>query len=351
MNLFVLMGGLLALIPQCAQAVEPSLGVEFSRHDWELACDNTRTCRAAGYQKDDGGDMAVSVLLIRNAGANQAVKAQLMIGSYVEDEVVDKSPSSFKLRMRVNGRDVGAVAFSKSSLVADLSSKQISVLLAALARNSSIEWSRDEDVWRLSDKGAAAVLLKMDEFQGRIGTQGALIKKGSRSEETVLPPLPIPVVIKAALPKPLPGEEQRLANQLKNLRNTLRSSLKTGDDCPYLSEEDTGDSELTVIRLTDAKLLVSTPCWGGYNPSSGYWVANDKSPYHPILVTSSGSEYENGTIFASRKGRGLGDCWSSDEWTWNGKEFVHTSSSSTGMCKLLAPGGAWSLPTITTTVR
>ncbi len=25
-------------------------GLAFTHHDWELACDNTRTCRAAGYQ-------------------------------------------------------------------------------------------------------------------------------------------------------------------------------------------------------------------------------------------------------------------------------------------------------------
>jgi|JI6StandDraft_1071083.scaffolds.fasta_scaffold1050894_2 hypothetical protein len=50
-------------------------------------------------------------------------------------------------------------------------------------------------------------------------------------------------------------------------------------------------------------------------------------------------------------GRGLGDCWSSSEWTWDAKQFLQTASSSTAMCKLLAPGGAWSLPTFVTDVR
>jgi len=39
---------------------------------------------------------------------------------------------------------------------------------------------------------------------------------------------------------------------------------------------------------------------------------------------------------------------SADESTWDGHSFVHTSSSTTGMCKLVAAGGAWTLPTIVT---
>jgi hypothetical protein len=34
----------------------------------------------------------------------------------------------------------------------------------------------------------------MDEFQGRIGTPGALVRKGTRPEATVLPPLPAPEI-------------------------------------------------------------------------------------------------------------------------------------------------------------
>ena len=38
----------LALGTQGALAAGPSI----SHNDWELACDNTRTCRAAGYHRD-----------------------------------------------------------------------------------------------------------------------------------------------------------------------------------------------------------------------------------------------------------------------------------------------------------
>jgi hypothetical protein len=48
----------------------------FSHKDWELACDNTRTCRAAGYHEEDDGPNA-TILLTRAAGPNQPVTVEL----------------------------------------------------------------------------------------------------------------------------------------------------------------------------------------------------------------------------------------------------------------------------------
>ncbi|MBY0239227.1 MAG: DUF1176 domain-containing protein [Burkholderiaceae bacterium] len=48
-----------ALTLSAAMALAPALagatgftGIYFQHHDWEMACDNTGTCRAAGYQED-----------------------------------------------------------------------------------------------------------------------------------------------------------------------------------------------------------------------------------------------------------------------------------------------------------
>lgn len=331
----------MAALPLCAHADFPSL--HFLHDDWELVCDNTGTCRAAGYQSDED-ELTVSVLLTRKAGPHQPVTGELMIG-YYSDEILSKFPS---ISMQINKQTLGKTVISKDTAVAKLSTKQVASLLAALPHNSNIEWTAGENHWHLSDKGATAVLLKMDEFQGRIGTQGALIRKGPLGEGAVLRPLPVPVVVAAPLAKPRPTDNQLAINKSKDLREAFRATLK-GDDVCDLQED---KAELSVTRLTDTKLLASTQCWtGAYNIGYGYWVVNDTPPYHPILITTSGSDYSKGTISASHKGRGLGDCWSSNEWTWNGKQFVHTGSSSTGMCKLLAPGGTWSLPTIITNVR
>lgn len=342
----------LSMLSLCAQAADLP-GVSFPHHDWQLVCDNTRNCRAAGYQSDDN-DLAVSVLLTREAGPSQPVTGDLMIGDFEGDDPVNQLPSEFELTMRINGQNLGQVLFDQGSREAELSTKQINALLEALRHTSTIEWGIGENHWHLSDKGAAAVLLKMDEFQGRVGTKGALIKKGPLNEAKVLPPLPIPVVIAAPVAKPLPSDNQLAIDNSKALREALLANIKGDehDDCSDLEENGAAEAELSVTRLTNDKLLASARCWAGaYNAGYGYWVINDAPPYNPVLVTTSGSEYSEGVISAAHKGRGIGDCWSTDDWTWDGKQFVHTGASSTGMCKLLAPGGAWSLPTIVTDVR
>ena len=101
------------------------------------------------------------------------------------------------------------------------------------------------------------------------------------------------------------------------------------------------------MRLGEDRLLVSHRCWfAAYNAGHGYWVVDDEPPWNPVLVTTAGTDFADGTIFASHKGRGLGDCWSEDAWRWDGRAFVKTLESSSGMCRLVAAGGAWSLPTL-----
>lgn len=339
----------LIFLSSLAFADEPS-GLSYSHQDWELACDNTRTCRAAGYHSDYA-ELRVSVLLTRKAGPNQPVTGQLMISPHGENFNLDSLPSVFKLSLRINERPVGRVRISKPSLVADLTPKQVTALLAALARESYIELTTGEFIWVLSDKGAAAVLLKMDEFQGRIGTPGALVKRGAKDEKAVLPAVQVPVVIAASLPKSLPGDQLFVKKNSIAIKEALHATL-TDDDCLRLHGDEGQSSDLTATRLSDTKILISAQCWmGAYNVGYGFWVINSSPPYRPILVTTSGSDHSNGTISASQKRRGLGDCWSSDAWTWDGRQFVHTKESSTGMCKLMNPGGAWSLPTIVTEVR
>lgn len=258
-------------------------------------------------------------------------------------------PSVFELSLRIDERLVGQVRMTKESLVADLTPSQVAALLATLVRDSRIELIAGNHVWSLSDKGATAVLLKMDEFQGRIGTPGALVRKGSKNEGGVRSAVQVPVVIAASLPEPAPDDQRFAADNATALLEAIRAVTKI-DDCPDLAEAEA--AELTATRLSDTKTLISAQCWmGAYNVGYGFWVVSLSPPYRPIVVTTSGSDLSNGTITASHKGRGMGDCWNFEAWTWDGQRFVQTEQSSTGMCKLVAPGGAWSLPTVVTDVR
>ncbi|MEG8119582.1 DUF1176 domain-containing protein, partial [Xanthomonas hortorum] len=126
-----LLAATLLLTPVAALAEAP-VGIAFDHEDWTIACDNTRTCRAAGYQPDEGDSTPVSVLLTRKAGAGQAVTAELMLGQY--DEV--KMPAS--LTLRIDQRDLGKLALNRDSGTALLTSAQVTALLAALTRSCKI---------------------------------------------------------------------------------------------------------------------------------------------------------------------------------------------------------------------
>ena len=338
----------IALFPFGALAAESLPGLSFSHNDWQIVCDNTRTCRAAGYS-EDGAERRVSVLLTRAAGPGEAIRGQLMLGSYGEEDEAFYAtlPKNIKLTLHINGRPAGRVSIPQDSLVADLPPQQLTALLTALRGKTTIEWASGNNRWPLSGAGASAVLLKMDEFQGRLGTQGAIIRKGPQGEDGVLPPLPAQVVVAAPLPKTLP-EDTKLAKS-KSLRKALRTAIGKDDDCPDFDDETLAAEGLAITRLSSTQLLASARCWmGAYNAGFGYWVINAQSPFHPVLVTYSGSDFNGSEISSMQKGRGLGDCWSSDSWTWDGSQFAHTESSTTGMCRLMAPGGAWSLPSIVT---
>ena len=70
-----------ALLSSVTQAATP---VSFSNQDWEVACDNTRTCRLAGYQAENNSDLPVSLLLVRRAGANATVDGKVKLGGAKE---------------------------------------------------------------------------------------------------------------------------------------------------------------------------------------------------------------------------------------------------------------------------
>jgi hypothetical protein len=339
------------LLAIAAPAAFPARAVDtsFEHEDWQLVCDNTRTCRAAGYQSDDA-DMPVSVLLTRTAGAGTAVAGQVMLGDGWEDSMLNALPAQFRVALWIDGKAYGERMVAKDTLEADLSSVQVAALLKALARDTRIEFRAGKIVWALSDHGAAAVLLKMDEFQGRIGTVGAVFRKGKNTEAKVLPPLYAPVVKAAALAPAKPGDARFIADHGDAIRKALRSATAE-DECEDLHKTGEEEQTLEAVRLTKTKLLVSTRCWlAAYNAGSGYWIVNDTAPYRPELVTTDATDFEKGTLMSTQKARGIGDCWGSEQWTWDGAGFEQTASSSTGLCKGFA-GGAWELPTLVTEIR
>ena len=328
---------LLALLPLTAMAAPSLKGFEKTYQDWDLICDNTGTCNMAGYQEErDGSEHPVSILFTRSAGEQAPVTAQLALSP---EDVGNKTAEII-----LNGQSLGTIQNFSEEGNAKLSEKQTTELLTALKGNASIEVVFGEFKEKVSDKGAAAAMLKMDEFQQRLNTPSALIRQG-QEKHAVLAPQAAPQIEAVSVNNHKTIELKRGEKQFKHVLALLR---KAYDGCV---DEDLESQDITLYPLTQNKVLVEALCASGAYQSTNYYaVLDDKlSKVEQVLAdqyNGVGGDRKQGYAFVrgAYKGRGAGDCWSIQDAVWNGKIFILTSEWTTGSCKRF-PDGAWQLPT------
>ena len=316
---------------------ETAAGLHFLHKDWELACDNSGTCRAAGYQPDTQMSRPISVLLQRAAGAQAAVAARVKID-------FDDLPVTKSVQVTLLGRSYGAVALDPNSGEGKLSEVQTKALLQAVQAAAPITWTAEQGSWSISTEGASAVLLKMDEYQRRVNTATALVRKGKQPNDGILKVQLLPLVQMKGYSPGIAKHFKMDSAQAKRLRSLLQKSV-TKDNCISLFDANaSADDQITVYPINRQTAVVEAPCWrSAYNEGYGYWVVNSALTQTRQFVTASGSSFSEGQIFSMQKGRGIGDCLSQEEWAWNGRLFVRSYKAMQGQCKGFA-GGAWEMP-------
>lgn len=328
-----------AAVPVTALAADPA-PASFSHKDWALQCDNTRACSAVGYQAESGDSEPVSIRLTRSAGPGTPVQVHLQV--YTEKA----SPAALQItagKLKLSGLDGSSpqVPAAQGS-AAQVPAAQVPRLLQELLRSEEATVTAGKDRWVLSLAGASAVLLKMDEVQGRLNTPGAIVRKGSQPESAVPPAVPAPVVKSV---KPVPARKGDAALAAPLLAAVGRADLE-GQCNGGLPDA----SDVKVHRLTERKLLLEVPCgMGAYNFSSLLFMANDRLPYQPRLLEDVDGEFDpaTGEVRSAMKGRGIGDCWWMRMWRFDGNGFVLTGEQGDNMCRGF-PGGAWQLPAYVT---
>ena len=322
--------------------------------DWDLICDNTGTCNMAGYQEErDGSEHPVSILFTRSAGEQAPVTAQLAL---LPDELSNKTAEII-----LNGQSLGAIQNISEEGIAKLREKQTTELLTALKGNASIEVVFGEFKEKVSDKGAAAAMLKMDEFQQRLNTPSALIRQG-KEKHAVLAPQAAPkieaVSVKNRQTTELKHGEKQFDAVLALLRKSNRTNKNSENYCYALHKDDVWNKQITLYPLTKGKVLAEAICLAGPYQSTYYYAVLDEklSKVEQVLANKYNyADYDKDThvltVNGSFKGSGIGNCWSGQDAVWNGKTFIRTEEHTTGSCKGFG-GGAWgSLPTFVSELK
>ncbi|QRF12263.1 DUF1176 domain-containing protein [Klebsiella africana] len=319
----------------------PLQGFSFAQNDWELACDNTGTCRAAGYGVRMG---EVSVLLTRNAGSEQHLAATVTFAQIEHDIPADSTAS-----LLIDDRDLGALDAVDDSHFR-LDSDQTTALLQALTNQRKIEFTLNGQHLPLSSAGSREVLGKMDAFQRRTSTADALLDKGDAGDDAILPATPAPEIIAApvlhnAQPVPLS------MLQRQKLLPTLTPLLNQRCDDWQNQAIPAADRQITLTALDKTHSLVQALCWRApYNDGYALWLVDNAQLSKPRLLTTEASSYANGTIVFLHKERGMADCVTGETRVWDGKTFTPSLKYSTGMCREITPGGTWMLPTFVSQV-
>lgn len=298
--------------------------------DWAMACDNRRHCGAIAYQSEESGSAPVTMWLSRDAGPHAQVRIQFD---------TDDSEDAKSLTLQLGPRKMTGISLRK-----DLSPADTAMVLAYVLEGEEIVLTEGRKRWQLSLSGSKAALLKMDDLQGRVGTPGALVRRGKAAESSVLPPIAAPKVTAAALPKTGTAEQGLLQPILNSI-----APRECWEDLP-----DDRSPEQSISRVSATQVLVMRECGrGAYQGGSGIWLANSKPPFAPkrlVLPLPNGelddyvmnASLDAGRLSSFAKGRGINDCGSGFEWVWNGRSFELVEAWASPMCRGF-PGGGFAL--------
>ena len=340
---------LLSLLPLTAMATSIK-GIGENYQDWDLICDNLGTCRMAGYQEE--GDDPVSILFTRAAGENAAVEGKLTILPFGEaDRDVQVGQD---IEIWLNGKSLGTVKHISDENPDKLTEAQTKALLSGLKKESEIRLTYGKTTLKVSDKGAAAAMLKMDEFQQRLNTPSALIRKG-QEKHVVLAPQAAPKIQVAYIKNPSKTELKRGEKQFNAVLALLRKSANSSaSDCASL-HDDSEQKTITLYSLTHGKVLAEAVCISGSAAYTGYYAVMDNklSKVEQVLEDQYNFAYYDEKLNAlivegSYKSSGLAESWYGYEAAWNGKTFITTAEYISGSGKGFI-GGAWGgLPTFVT---
>lgn len=320
------------LLLLAAQAAAAQPGELKTYGDWVAGCDNGLACKAVSLFAEDnyeeGPDTAAMLEVARDPGARAPARLS----------VEPRSVRAGTYNVFVDGISFGPLRIPASVETVALPPAPATPALAAMVKASRFELRtpRGDTVARISLKGIAAALRYLDDRQGRAGGATAIVARGSRVTSPPVPRLPV-----IALPVSRPGTAFT-----PNRAEIARLRRESG-----CSDTDNGPVSQEAFALDAANTLILLSCGAGaYNLSTVAYVANSSARRAirlaafdadigfndgggPRLLVNADYDPARRVLVTYGKGRGLGDCGSSETLAWDGARFRLIEASSMGECR------------------
>jgi hypothetical protein len=296
--------------------------------DWIIVCDNTRQCVAKyllGDHDDDTNpyDEDAGIVIARAAGPAGDLTVDVTAGSSfdpntirIDDAMPRRRPKweRFDENRGASIDDVDALSFVREMRDA-----------------KAVSWSGKGRGSRVPLRGLAAVLIAMDEAQGRIGNVSALGRPGPRSATTTPAPVLPPTVTLGPKPSPL-AKPDALARSVRRLQGPALAAHDCDREAGVGDSADPLDASSAIVLLGCGRFAYQTSVLAFIVPRADPGKARllmlpDPLPSAPLDLESRGEYVEGSYDAASRvfgqyaKGRGMADCGSAQEWTYDGTDF------------------------------
>ncbi|WP_233630983.1 MULTISPECIES: DUF1176 domain-containing protein [unclassified Pseudomonas] len=305
--------------------------------DWNVTCDNVRTCTAVSTRPASAelGELYFPLRIVRKAGPDGDLR--ISVFSYNDlhgDPLIDGNPLRMPLVERKRAEfDVSEVPELRSATNADALT-----FIRALRDANQLAFSTSDGPSSASLIGMAGALLLMDDVQGRVGTVTALARPANAPASDVPPAPPAPTLPAWRTPPPL-GEMQRqqvLDAAMAASRSDWQQDVIEGD-------EPTG--EVHALTGEQALLIVRTGC-SAYNCSYRLYLvplAHPERP-HPAPfqtftrlsdLTPDGSvEFDatTGELKSLALANGMGGCGAAARWRYDGERFVLSHAAQMTAC-------------------
>ena len=322
---------LLLAAPPPAPELGPQPGEVREFGDWIVACDNGLACEAQSLEPADGlGEQTVSLYIQRAPGAD----GHFAIGVRSYEEI-----ASDRIGLIVDGAHLGWADGEAGETFHFPAARAAEIAAAlAVARAATLEAADGAPLGTISLAGSSAALRYIDDRQGRAGTVTAIAATGSAPASAVPAPPALPRII---APASAASEETPFeSDEVQGIRADNECFL--GEDAPRAA---------TAAALGGGVRLVLIECQGGaYNFSylaflerSGEWTparfdapvgwSEDGESDAPPSLVNAWWDAESSTLGEYAKGRGVGDCGTSQSFVWDGAMFRLVEKNEMPVCR------------------